>query len=135
MVVRINHNIAIHPYRKIMLLLVILLFLSDNQTALVSTVEVVKHLHNVAMATVLFVEHHSEIVGNSFIQSFEEAFLVKLCITVIDLFRDDIFVQSLEIGFSHMTKVVHRRKLTVVPDKNNGFAVENRDQQIKERRL
>ena len=60
-----------------MLLLIVLLLFSYNKTALVATVEVVEHLHNVAVASVLLIQHDSEIVGDFLIKCFEEAFLVN----------------------------------------------------------
>ena len=131
-VIGIDNDITVNSYEKVVLLFIILLLLSDYESALVTAVEVIEHLHNVAMATVLLVEHHSEIIGDFFIKSFEEAFLVKLGVSIVNLFGDDILVKSFKISLSHMTEVVHRRKLTVVTDKDYRFAVKDGDEQIKE---
>ena len=108
------------------------MLLSDYESALIAAVKVVEYLHDMTVATVLLVQHDSEIVGNFLIKRFEEAFLVQLGVAVIDLLGDNIFVKSFKITFTHMAKIVHRRKLTVVTDKNYGLAVKNGNEEIKE---
>ena len=98
----INHGIPIDSDGKIVLFLVILLFLSDDQSLIASSIEVVKYLHNMTMAAVLLVEHEFEFFRNFFIQSLEETFFIELRISVVDLFRDNLFVKPFKIIRSHM---------------------------------
>ena len=75
---KIDYDIAVDSHEQVVLLFIILLLLSNYESALIATVEVVEHLHNVAVASVLLIQHNSEVVRDSFIKRFEEAFLVKL---------------------------------------------------------
>ena len=129
----VNDNIPIYLYGKPVLFLVVLLLFPNHQSTLIATIKMVKHLHDVAVATVLLVEHHAKIARHTLIQCFEETFFIQRRIRIILFLGDDIFVKPLKVAFPHMAQIIHRRQLPMVSDKDYGFSVQDRYQQIEKR--
>ena len=131
MITRLDERFSVHFDGKAVFFFGILLFLPDLQSIFVAAIKMIEYLHDMAVAAILHIQHDAEVIRNPFIERFEIAFFVQLCKFIVDLFGYDLLVQPFKILFSHMTQVVHRRKLTVIPDQHDRFTIQNRDQKIE----